>query len=171
MSRPRIASRAARAFTLIEMLVVAVMVAVIAGLAFDFAGGGTYERMDAAVRFIDADLALARGRALATPADPVIFRPAADGRGYWIACASAPDAPIEGPNGPVAVRFGEGRAAAAAGVRIRWRGSIRDARFGPFGGVMDPLPSFDLVVDDAPERANLTFDPLDGDHTVVYRPL
>ena len=171
MSRPRIASRAARAFTLVEMLVVAVMVAVIAGLALDFAGGGTYERMDAAVRFIDADLALARGRALATPADPVIFRPAADGSGYWIALASSPEVPIEGPNGPVSVRFGQGRAAAAAGVRIRWRGSIRDARFGPFGGVMDPLPSFTVSVDGAPERAGITFDPLDGDYTVIYRPL
>ena len=161
----------ARGFTLIEMLVVAVMIAVIAGLALDLAGTGAYERMDAAARYIDADLALARGRALATPADPVVFRPATDGRGYWIALASTPDVPIEGPNGPVSVRFGEGRASAAEGVRIRWRGSIRDARFGPFGGVMDPVPSFDLAVEGAPERATITFDPLDGDHAVVYRPL
>jgi prepilin-type N-terminal cleavage/methylation domain-containing protein len=163
--------RHARAFTLIEVLVVAVMIAVIAGLAIDLAGGGACERMDAASRFIDADLALARGRALATPADPVLFRPAPDGRGYWIALASAPDVPIDGPNGPVSVRFGEGRASAATGVRILWRGSIRDARFGPFGGVMDPVPSFDLAVDGASERATITFDPLDGDHAVVYRPL
>lgn len=161
----------ARAFTLIEVLVVAVMVAVIAGLAIDLSGTGAYERMDAAARFIDADLALARGRALATPADPVVFRPATDGRGYWVALASAPDVPLAGPNGPVSVRFGEGRASAASGVRILWRGSIRDARFGPFGGVMDPVPSFNLAVDGGPERATITFDPLDGDHTVVYRPL
>ncbi|MFM8784772.1 MAG: prepilin-type N-terminal cleavage/methylation domain-containing protein, partial [Phycisphaerales bacterium] len=128
-----------RGFTLIEVLVVAVMVAVIAGLAIDLSGTGAYERMDAAVRYIDADLALARGRALATPADPVVFRPAADGRGYWVALASAPDVPLAGPNGPVSVRFGEGRASAAAGVRILSRGTIRDARFGPFGGVMDPV--------------------------------
>lgn len=161
----------ARAFTLVEVLVVAVMIAVIAGLAMDLSGSGAYERMDAASRYIDADLALARGRALATPADPVLFRPAADGRGYWIARASDPDVPIDGPNGPVSVRFGDGRASAAAGVRILWRGSIRDARFGPFGGVMDPVPSFDLAVDGADERATITFDPLDGDHAVVYRPL
>ena len=161
----------ARGFTLIEVLVVAVMIAVIAGLAIDLAGGGAYERMDAASRYIDADLALARGRAMATPADPVVFRPAADGGGYWVALASTPDVPISGPNGPVSVRFGEGRASAAEGVRILWRGSIRDARFGPFGGVMDPVPSFNLAVDGSPERATITFDPLDGDHAVVYRPL
>lgn len=161
----------ARAFTLIEMLVVAVMVAVIAGLAVDLAGTGAYERMEAAARFIDADLALARGRALATPADPVVFRPATDGRGYWVALASAPDVPIAGPNGPVSVRFGEGRASAAAGIRILWRGAIRDARFGPFGGMMDPVPSFDLSVDGSPERATISFDPLDGEHAVFYRPL
>ncbi|MFM8785809.1 MAG: Tfp pilus assembly protein FimT/FimU [Phycisphaerales bacterium] len=161
----------ARGFTLIEVLVVAVMIAVIAGLAIDLSGTGAYERMDAASRFIDADLALARGRALATPADPVLFRPATDGRGYWIARASTPDVPIDGPNGPVTVRFCEGPASAPTGVRILWRGSIRDARFGPFGGVMDPVPSFNLAVDGSPERATITFDPLDGDHSVVYRPL
>ncbi|MFM8732011.1 MAG: Tfp pilus assembly protein FimT/FimU, partial [Phycisphaerales bacterium] len=86
----------ARGFTLIEVLVVAVMIAVIAGLAIDLSGTGAYERMDAASRFLDADLALARGRAMATPADPVVFRPATDGGGYWVARADPAVAHVHG---------------------------------------------------------------------------
>jgi prepilin-type N-terminal cleavage/methylation domain-containing protein len=63
--------RGRRAFTLIEMLITATIVSVMAGLAIDMFGGSRFERVDAGVRLLEADLGYARSVALSTPADPV----------------------------------------------------------------------------------------------------
>lgn len=157
-----------RAFTLLEVLVVAAIVGVVAALATDMFAGARLERLEAAIRILENDMAYARSRAISSPADPVVLRVHPDGRGYHLARAAAPESAITGPNGPVHVRFGEHRAAAAAGAAISCTGS-RDVVFGPFGGVMDPVPSLRVSLDGGTEYSTLALDPFTGDCAVVYQ--
>ena len=159
---------ARRGFTVIEVLIVLLIAAVMAGLAADLFGGSRHERVDAGIGLLEADLGYARSLAIASPADPVMVRVAADGSGYHVARASDPDAVLVGPNGPMRVRFGQGRADVAAGVTISSSGT-RDLRFGPFGGVMDPVPTLTLSLPDGGERAVMVLDPFTGDPTVTYQ--
>lgn len=159
---------ARRAFTLVEVLVALLLVGVIAAMATDLFSGGRHERVDAGVALLEADMGYARSLAISSPADPVVLRVAADGSGYHLALASAPEAALDGPNGPLRVTFGEGRAEAAAGLVLS-AGSGREVRFGPFGGVMDPVPTLTVAMVDAPERATMVLDPLSGDASVAYQ--
>ena len=160
--------RRARAFTIIELMIALLIVAIIAGLATELFSGGRHERVDAGVGLLEADMGYARSLAIASPADPVILRIAADGSGYHVARESAPDAALTGPNGPIRVAFGTGRAEAAGGLTLSG-GTIRDVRFGPFGGVMDPVPTLTVSLADAPERATMVLDPFTGDAAVTYQ--
>ena len=161
-------NRGLRAFTLIEMLITAAIVSVMAGLAIDMFGGSRFERVDAGVRLLEADLGYARSVALSTPADPVLLRIAANGSSYHLAHASAPDTALTGPNGPLRTTFGSGRAEVAAGLLITSSAS-RDITFGPFGGVMGPVPTVFVSNSDSPERARIVLDPFTGDLTVTYQ--
>jgi prepilin-type N-terminal cleavage/methylation domain-containing protein len=158
----------ARAFTLIELMIALLIVAIVAGLATELFSGGRHERVDAGVGLLEADMGYARSLAIASPADPVILRIAADGGGYHLAKESAPDTALTGPNGPLRVTFGTGRGEAAAGLALSG-GALRDVRFGPFGGVMDPVPTLTVTLSDAPERATMVLDPFTGDATVTYQ--
>lgn len=157
-----------RGFTLLEVLVVATIVAVLAALAADLFSGARLERLEAAIRILENDMAYGRSRAIAAPADPIMLRFDADGKGYHLARASMPDVAISGPNGPLRVRFGENRAASAAGARVSATGS-RDLVFGPFGGVMDPVPTIRVSLDGGPEYSTVALDPFTGDCAVVYQ--
>ncbi len=161
--------RRVRAFTLLEMLVACAFVAVIAALAADMFGGSRHERLDAAVRLLESDLAFARARSLAQPANPSHLRARSDGRpGYMVVSANDMVTAVDGPNGPVGAVFGAGRGAPAAGVAMAIVGGASVA-FGPFGGVMDPVPTIRLTMPDGPEAALIVFDPLNGDMTVTYQ--
>ena len=155
-------------FTLLEVLVAAAVVGIVAALAADMFAGARLERLEAAIRILENDMAYARSRAIASPADPVVLRVHADGRGYHLARAAVPDSAIDGPNGPVRVRFGEHRAASAAGALISSTGG-RDVVFGPFGGVMDPVPSLRVSLDGGTEYSTLALDSFTGDCAVVYQ--
>lgn len=157
-----------RAFTMVEVLVALLLVGVIAAMATDLFSGGRHERVDAGVTLLEADMGYARSLAIANPADPVILRFASDGSGYHVARVSAPAEPLNGPNGPLRVVFGQGRAAAAAGLAVSGD-TVREIRFGPFGGLMDPVPTLVVSMPDAPERATMVLDPLSGDATVTYQ--
>jgi prepilin-type N-terminal cleavage/methylation domain-containing protein len=157
-----------RAFTLIEVLVTVTIVAILAGLSADLFSGGRFERVDAGVRLLETDLGYARSLALSSPADPVLLRIDADGGGYRIAKASAPNTAITGPNGPLLMKFGTNRGESAPGVVLSSSGS-RDVTFGPFGGVMDPVPTLTVSLSDGGERARVVLDPFTGDAAVTYQ--
>ena len=158
----------ARAFTVIELMIALLIVAIVAGLATELFSGGRHERVDAGVGLLEADMGYARSLAIGSPSDPVMVRIAADGTGYHVAKASAPDTALTGPNGPLRVRFGQGRAETAAGVALTSSGS-RDLRFGPFGGVMDPVPTLTVTETAGGQRAVVVLDPFTGDATVTYQ--
>ncbi len=157
-----------RAFTLVELLVSVTLAVTVLALATDLFSGSRFERIDAAARLLEADMAWARSRALASPSDPVMVRIDADGGGYRVAASSAPDVALEGPNGPLRLRFGESRGRAAVGVRLASTPS-RDVVFGPFGGVMDPVPTLTFTMEAGAERGVLALDALTGDATVTYQ--
>ena len=134
----------------------------------DLFGGSRYERVDAALRILETDIGYARSAAIGAPSNPVLLRINADGSGYFLAYSSAPDTALTGPNGPLAVTFGSGRAASAAGAVLTSSGS-RTVTFGPFGGVMDPVPTLTVSLSGGKERARMVLDPFTGDATVAYQ--
>jgi Tfp pilus assembly protein FimT len=156
------------AFTIIEVLVTAIIVLILAAMSADLFGGSRYERVDAAVRILETDLGYARSAAIGSPANPVLLRINADGSGYFLSYSSAPDTALTGPNGPLKVTFGSGRAEAADGAVLTSSGS-RTVTFGPFGGVMDPVPTLTVSLSDGKERARMVLDPFTGDATVAYQ--
>lgn len=155
-------------FTLIEVMITMLIVAVIAAMATDLFSGGRYERVDAGLQLLEADIGYARSAALASPSDPILLRIAANGTTYFLARASAPDTVLTGPNGPLRTTFGSGMAEVAAGVLLTSSGS-RDLAFGPFGGVTDPVPTLTLSLIGGTERATVVLDPLTGDATATYQ--
>lgn len=161
-------SARAAGFTLVELLVTAAIVAILAAMATDLFGGSRYERVDAALRLLETDLGYARSAAIGSTSDPVMLRINADGSGYFLSHASAPDVPLTGPNGPMRVTFGSGRASSAVGAVLTSSAS-RSVTFGPFGGVMDPVPVLTVSLSGGKEGARVVLDPFTGDAAVSYQ--
>lgn len=168
MSGRRTVCRPRRAFTLIEALITVVIVSVAAGIAVDLFRDTRLEALAAAVRILNADLDYARASSLASPGDPIVLRAASGGTGYWLARASDPATPIVGPNGSIRVTFGQGRAESCPGVRLTLSGGT-ELRFGPFGGVTDPVPTLAFTLLDGTERATAVPDAFTGDVSVTYQ--
>lgn len=156
-----------RAFTLVEIMVVCLLMVVLSGLCLDMFSGSKYESLDAAVRIMRSDIEYARVLALSSPSDPITFRVNSTNNGYRIARASAPDTALTGPNGGLAVTFGLARGEAANGVTLTSTGT-GVITFGPFGGIADPVPTLTLQLSGSEERATITFNAFTGDSTVAY---
>ena len=77
--------RGSRGFTILELLIVLLIVVIMAGMAIDMFGGNRYERVDAGVSLLEADMGYARSLAIGSPSDPVLVRIAVDGTGYHVA--------------------------------------------------------------------------------------
>lgn len=158
----------ARGFTILEVVIAAVIVAIIAASAINMLVGGRFERVQAGIRLLQSDMDVARATALSNPGDPVVLRLHADGSGYHVARASAPDTPLTGANGPLSVTFGVGRGESAAGCSISTVSGVLTLQYGPFGGIEDPVPTVLVTLLDGSERATMLLNPLTGDPTVMY---
>lgn len=157
-----------RGFSLLELLIVLVILAIVGAGAVNLLSGGRFERLEAAVRMVRADLDFARAASLSSPTDPIILRMADDATGYHLAFLSTPNTPITGPNGPLTTTFGVGRARDSEGVRMASINGITTIQFGPFGGISDPVPTLRFTLLDGNEQATMLLDPVTGDPTVMY---
>ena len=159
---------AARAFTIIEVLVVAIIIAIMAASATNLFTSGRYERLQAAVQLVRSDMDWARSASLSSPTDPIILKIRNDGSGYFLAKASAPTTALTGANGPLSLTFGTGRGECAEGVTLGVVSGVGTVQFGPFGGVADPVPTLRFTLSDGDEQARMLLDPFTGDPTIIY---
>ena len=107
-------------FTLAEIMVVTILVALAAVLALPQLGDDTRIRLVAAAAVLASDIEAAQMMTIASPDSPVVVRFDESGRKYWLAYAATPTTPlIRSDNGAkYAVSLGAGRAAGADGVTI-----------------------------------------------------
>jgi Tfp pilus assembly protein FimT len=153
MTRP--ARRAARAFTLMDLLMTMAIMVIASALVLPQISDERPLRLEAAARLLTSDLELAQVLTLSSPAAPVVVRfdPAA-GR-YWLARAADPDTPIPrgGTGEPCEVRLGHGRAAAAAGITLSTTDIAENTlEFNEHGGIAE-VGSAPIVRLSTPGRA------------------
>jgi len=126
-----------RAFTLVELLIVIVLVAIAATLALPMMGDSGATRLPAAARLLLADLAFAQVQSISHADDPcvVIFDSASDT--YTLEKSSTPGTPMTDSitGQPYVTHFGSGRASEMADVSIQGYSLGGDDRvsFGMYG--------------------------------------
>jgi len=110
-----------RAFTLIELLIVLVLLSIAFGLVLPMIGDSKELRLREAARMLAADLEFAQNESISHGDDPRLIKFDTTDHEYWIAAASDPDTPITDSvrKEPFLVSFGTGRAAGTAGVTIQ----------------------------------------------------
>lgn len=85
------------AFTVVELMIVAVVVAILSISAWPNRDVDDQSRLDAAMTRLESDVEFARSFALTSPANPSVMKVDLNGDSYWIAQSSAPDAPVTNP--------------------------------------------------------------------------
>lgn len=130
-----------RAFTLIEILVCLVIVAIVAALTIPFFAHDHADRAASAASLLRSDLRFAQLATMENPQDPMLVRFRGDGKGYWLSRLSAPDVPIVRADTGAAWSevMGTGRARGADHVTLSTTGmSAATLRFTPLGSVFAP---------------------------------
>lgn len=117
-------------FTLVEVLIAAMIVAVLAMAALPTAGGRDADKARGAATILAADIQAARMLAMGNTLRACGIITAADGSGYHIARADSPALPIASPvtGEPMLVVFGEGRGRGLDGVVLAEAGLGGDGR-------------------------------------------
>lgn len=161
---------ARRGYTLIEMLMVTLIVATLAGLSMDLLRPRDEERIEGAVRMFTQDVEWARSATLTNPDDPAAIRLSDDGSGWYIARNSAPTVAMTAADGSSMRRtLGEGMSAAASGVRLASSpASQRKVEFEPFGGVREGPTSIEATLPDSDRKCLITFAPGTGVITINW---
>lgn len=86
------------AFTMVELAIAAVVVAILTVAAWPNREADDQNRLDAAISRLEADIEYARNLSLTTPADPAVLKVDMDGDKYWISKLNDPDKkPIRNP--------------------------------------------------------------------------
>lgn len=113
-------SRSVLAFSLLELLVTIVILALATATVAPMFGDDARLRVMAAAQLVASDIELAQTMSISYPDEPVVVRFDVANNRYWLAYASMPDEPLLQPNSgaPYLVVFGEGRAASARDVTI-----------------------------------------------------
>ncbi len=166
--------RGRRGFTLVEVLLVVVVLAIVAAVATARIGKTDSQKLIGAAQILAADLAFAQIESITKGEDPrvVVFNtPSTAGsvHGYHIAAAATPNTPITNPvgKGPYEVRFGFGRAAPLDGVTIAGQSVGGDARLG-FGlyGQLDQTTNATITLACSGKSITLTIDAITGETTI-----
>lgn len=108
-------------FTLVELLIVIVLLAIAAGLALPMLGDSKQLQLREAARLLAADIEFARNESIAHGGDTRLMKFDTNNNLYWIAPASTPDTPITDVvrQEPFLVAFGAGRASSLSLVTIQ----------------------------------------------------
>ncbi len=113
-----------RAFTLIDMMITTMVLGIIVAATVPVAMTNERTFVTSAVRQLVSDLEYAQVRSITQPASPTTVAILADGSGYYLADADAPQTPMPLPEGtvgagdPYAVTFGGYRALSLEGVTV-----------------------------------------------------
>lgn len=131
-----------RAFTLVEILITVVIMAIVVAVVIPSLSTDDNARLIGAANMVASDIEFAQSVALANPDDPGALKASADGTGYWVATALDPDAPILSTYSqePYLITFGEGVASELGGVTISVAevdGKIQFDGFGRLAGLED----------------------------------
>ncbi len=133
----RDAPLAHRAFTIVELLIVLVVLAIAATLVVPLLATPHPTKLTAAAELIAADLGFAQTESITHADDPRVVTFNTSTSSWLVAKKSAPDTPITEPvtQAPYNTQLGTGRASQLAGVAIQSYSLGGDARlgFGKFG--------------------------------------
>ena len=161
-------ARPARAFTVIELLIVVTIIAIAASLVIPMVEKTGTTRLRAATRMLVADLEFAQIESMSHGDDPRLVVLEGAG-GYRIAPRSAPATAItNGADGQAyRVTYGTGRAAELAGVTISAYalGGDLELGFGTYGQLDQDTPA-SITLAAAGHTVTVTVDPDTGEATV-----
>ena len=157
-------------FTLVEMLIVIVLVAIAATLAMPMLADTDATRLQAATRLLVADLAFAQIESITHADDPRVVTFDSVNASYTIAKSSAPGTPITEPitNQPYVTQFGSGRASEMTGVTIQGYSLGGDNRiaFGPYGET-DQATTATITLQSGTLTMTVQIDPESGETSIL----
>lgn len=154
------------AFTLIEMMITIVILAIVASLVVPLAGEDGVARLRAAARLLIADLEFAQVESMTHGDDPriMVFDPILDS--YMIAAATDPAVPITHhlTGEPYLVQYGVGRTSQLEGVTIESVALDGDnqVRFGVYGQLDQATPGT-ITLGSMGRTITITLDPDTGE--------
>jgi prepilin-type N-terminal cleavage/methylation domain-containing protein len=159
-----------RGTTLIELLMVAVIMSVLAALAMPLLLSSDEERLLGVARLLEQDAAWARSTTLTDPTDPAMLRLLPAGSGWEVVRMSNPATAMEAADGtPMRRVLGTGVAGFADGVRVEVDAGATDPiRFEAFGGVASGPTELRLVLQDFVSVCLIIIDPLTGEMSVSW---
>jgi len=159
-----------RGMTLIELLLVAVIMSVLAALAMPLLMSSDEERLLGAARLLEQDATWARSATLTDPADPAMLRLLPAGTGWEVVRMSDPTAAIQAADGtPMRRVLGAGAAAFSRGVRLDLdEGATAPILFEAYGGLASGPSELRFVLQDFQSQCLVTIDRLTGEMSVSW---
>jgi prepilin-type N-terminal cleavage/methylation domain-containing protein len=164
--------RQTRGFTLVEIMIVTLIVAVAAALVVPMFGDAEVQRLRSAASMLVADMELAQSESIAHPdaLRVVVFdTPGTSAHSYRIAPASTPATPITNPidKQPYRVTFGTGRAATLEGVTIQAYSLGGDTTLGYRSyGQLDQTAAATVTLACDGKQVTISIDPVTGEASV-----
>jgi prepilin-type N-terminal cleavage/methylation domain-containing protein len=159
----------ARGFTIVEVLVVIVCMAIAALVVMPEFSASSAQKLTGAASMLVNDLQYAQMQSMAHGDDPRIMVFDTTNSSYFIAATSAPTTPLTNPVGnlPYSVTYGHARAAALNGVTISnlSLGGDSTLSFGQFGEI-DQLTAATIQLKCGTMKITVTIEPTSGRATV-----
>ncbi len=158
-----------RAFSLVELLTVIMVIAVASALAIPMISNGPANELRAAADLLEADLSFARMNSITDASNPHIVVFDSTNHRYHIALAATPTVPIANPvdNTPYTLTFGQGRSKAIPNVTIQAYSLDGDDRiqFGQYGQI-DQTSDATITLSAKSKSITLTIKASTGETTI-----